>query len=124
MTHTLQENDFCVYKSGNEVKALGWNINSPLLKNDIPIASYNIQSGGKSNNKGGAIIENLAIPAGLILLRNAIESNTNLNDIMGVPEVIGEDLYSKLLNLAGKKKVSHHTRKRTKKVKNKTRKIK
>jgi len=126
MPNELVENDFCVYKSGNEVKALGWNINSSLLRNDIPIASYNIQKGGDLNSKtskGGAI-EHLAVPAGLILLRNVIESNTNIININEV-KIIGKNLYDRLLELSGEKRKVHKTRnKKIKTRKNKTRKNK
>ena len=124
MSNELVENDFCVYKSGSEVKALGWNINSSLLRNDTPIASYNTQTGGDSRySKGGGMINNLAIPAGLILLRNAIESNTNMKDIINEPQIIGEGLYDRLLELSGEKRKVHNTRSNKKGLKkNKTRK--
>jgi hypothetical protein len=117
--NTFQDEDFCVYKSGGVVKSLGWNINSSLLQNDMPIAAYN-QTGGGIHSA----IQNLAIPAGLILLQNSIHSKTNpINNLLEAPQVIGEELYNKLLNLAGRKKrVSHDTRKKRKKRKNKTRK--
>ena len=128
MNNELVENDFCVYKSGSEVKALGWNINSSLLRNDTPIASYNTQTGGDSRySKGGGMIDNLAIPAGLILLRNAIESNTNMKDIINEPQIIGEGLYDRLLELSGEKRKVHKTRSnkgKRKTRKNKTRKNK
>ena len=127
MNNKLVENDFCVYKSGNEVKALGWNINSLLLRNDKPIASYNMQTGGADSKSsvGGGLIDNLAIPAGLILLRNAIESNTNITDAINEPQIIGQDLYDRLLELSGEKRKVHKTRsnkKGKKDKKNKTRK--
>ena len=121
--NTFQDEDFCVYKSGGAVKSLGWNINSSLLQNDMPIAAYNTQTGGGINST----IQNLAIPAGLILLQNSIHSKTNpINNLLEAPQVIGEELYDRLLMLAGRKnRVSHNTRKKgTKgpKRKNKTRK--
>lgn len=118
MNNIFQEEDFCIYKSDGKVKSLGWNINSKLLQNDMPIAAYN-QTGG-----GNSIVENLAVPAGLILLQNSIYSKTNpISNLLDEPKVIGEELYSKLLNLAGRKKrVSHDTRKKKRKRKNKTRK--
>lgn len=119
MNSIFQEEDFCIYKSDGQVKSLGWNINSKLLQNDMPIAAYN-QSGGGAN----MAIQNLAVPAGLILLQNSIYSKTNpIDNILEEPKAIGEELYSKLLNLAGRKKrVSHDTRKKRKKRKKKTRK--
>ena len=120
MNNKLVENDFCVYKSGNQVKALGWNINSSLLRNDTPIASYNIQKGGRTKtNKGGGVIENLAVPAGLTLLRNAIEPNANITDTINKSQIIGQDLFDRLLELSGEKRRVNKTRRNKKSKKSK-----
>ena len=111
-------------KQSGKITACGWNINSELLRNDIPLSAHT-QSGG-----GSSALQTLAVPAGLIILKNMIDSNTktSLYDLLEEPKVIGEDLYDKLLDLAGRKKRSIHNtrRKRGKtkreKIKNKTRK--
>ena len=111
--------DMIFNKKDGKITALGWNVNSKLLQNDFPIAAYS-QVGG-----GTGAVQNLAVPAGLIILQNMIDSNTKspLNDLLEEPRVISEDLYDKLLNLAGRKKrSSHDTRKNRPKHKNKTRK--
>ena len=106
-------------RKDGKITAAGWNVNSDLLQNDFPLAAQRQVGGGTS------AIQNLAVPAGLIILQNMIDSNTKspLNDLLEEPRVIGEDLYDKLLNLAGRKKrTSHSTRKNRSKRKNKTRK--
>ena len=118
----MENDDMCIYKKDGQIKALGWNINSKLLQNDFPLAAHHQTGGGTAST-----IQNLAVPAGLIILKKMIDSNTkpSLKDIIEEPKVIGEDLYEKLLSLAGKKKrVSHDTRKNRSKRKNKTRKNK
>ena len=115
----MDTNDMIFNKTNGKITAGGWNINSDLLQNDFPLAA-NSQVGG-----GNGAVQNLAVPAGLIILQNMIDSNTKfpLNDLLEEPKVIGEDLYDKLLNLAGRKKrTSHDTRKNRPKRKNKTRK--
>jgi len=115
----MDTNDMIFNKTNGKITAGGWNINSNLLQNDFPLAA-NSQVGG-----GAGAVQNLAVPAGLIILQNMIDSNTKspLNDLLEEPRVIGEDLYDKLLNLAGRKKrTSHDTRKNRPKRKNKTRK--
>jgi hypothetical protein len=115
----MDTNDMIFNKTNGKITACGWNINSNLLQNDFPLAA-NSQVGG-----GAGAVQNLAVPAGLIILQNMIDSNTKspLNDLLEEPRVIGEDLYDKLLNLAGRKKrTSHDTRKNRPKRKNKTRK--
>lgn len=106
-------------KTDGKITSAGWCINSDLLQNDFPLAAQH-QVGG-----GSGAVQNLAVPAGLIILQNMIDSNTklSLNDLLEEPKVIGEDLYDKLLNLAGRKKrSSRDTRKNRPKRKNKTRK--
>ena len=115
----------CIYKQDDKVKSLGWNINSELLQNDLPIAAYHQQQGGGAGT--AAALQDLAIPAGLIILKNMVDSNTKfpLNELLEEPKIMGEDLYSKLLGLAGRKnRLSHDTRKKRDKRKNRTRKIK
>ena len=115
----MNTNDMIFNKTNGKITAGGWNVNSDLLQNDFPIAAYS-QVGG-----GTGAVQNLAVPAGLIILQNMIDSNTksSLNDLLEEPRVISEDLYDKLLNLAGRKKrTSHDTRKNRPKRKNKTRK--
>ena len=115
----MDSNDMIFNKTDGKITSAGWCINSDLLQNDFPLAAQ-YQVGG-----GSGAVQNLAVPAGLIILQNMIDSNTKspLNDLLEEPRVIGEDLYDKLLNLAGRKKrSSHKTRKNRAKRKNKTRK--
>ena len=115
----MNSNDMIFNKTDGKITAAGWSVHSDLLQNDFPLAAHRQIGGGTS------AIQNLAVPAGLIILQNMIDSNTKLplNDLLEEPRVIGEDLYDKLLNLAGRKKrTSHSTRKNRSKRKNKTRK--
>jgi hypothetical protein len=113
---SMKSNDMIFNKADGKVTAVGWNVNSELLQNDFPL-SANVQV-------GGGVIQNLAVPAGLIILKNMIDSNTKspLNDLLEEPAVIGENLYDTLLSLAGRKKRSSNTRRKKIKRKNKTRK--
>ena len=111
--------DMIFNKKDGKVTAVGWDINSELLQNDFPL-SVHAQSGGGDGN----VLQNLAVPAGLILLKNMIDSKakTPIRDLLEEPKVIGEGLFEKLLNLAARKKrSSHDTRKVRKKRKNRTR---
>ena len=95
----MDDEDMCVYKENGIIKSLGWNINSSFLQNDMPLAACHQAGGGL-----GEGLQNLAIPMGLILLKNTIDSNTKkpMTELIDEPAVIGEDMYSKLLGLAGK----------------------
>jgi hypothetical protein len=115
----MDSDDMIFNKTGGKVTALGWTVNSQLLQNDFPLSAH-CQSGG------GSAIQGLAVPAGLILLQNMIDSNTNMSSLLEAPKVIGHNLYDKLLTLAGRKKrMLRDSRKKIKKKggkKNKTRK--
>ena len=120
----MDADNFVYHKDGGKVMAAGYSINSKLLEGGIPaIANYKIQKGGS--------IETLAVPAGLFLLQQSISSKTNaLNTIEKEPEVIGEGLYDKLLELMEpkKKKRAKHGKRKTrsknkKRTKRKTRRV-
>ena len=113
----MDTHDMIFNKTKDGITAGGWNINSELLQNDFPLVAHS-QSGG-----GSGVVQNLAVPAGLIILQNMINNKSPLNDLLEEPRIISEDLYDKLLNLAGRKKrTSHSTRKSKRKNKRKTRK--
>jgi hypothetical protein len=120
MSTEMSIDDMIFNKKDGKVTAVGWDINSELLQNDFPLSVY-AQSGGGAE---GAALQNLAVPAGLILLKNMIDSKTKtpIRNLLEEPKVIGEGLFDKLLNLAARKKrSSHDTRKNRKKRKNRTR---
>ena len=134
----MDNDDFCVYKENGNVKALGWDINSNMLCNDFPLAACCQSNNGKGDDMNK--LENLAIPAGLILLKNSIDSNTHIKDLIDEPQTIGQDLYARLLELAQpsssratiggskqhikkKKRITHNTRKKRGKTRNKTKKL-
>ena len=60
------------HKTCGKITAAGWSVHSDLLQNDFPLAA-NSQVGG-----GSGAVQNLAVPAGLIILQNMIDSNTKL----------------------------------------------
>ena len=108
----MDSENFIYHKQNCQVMSAGYAINSKLLEGDIPaLANYKIQKGGS--------LESLAVPAGLFLLQQSITSKTNaLETIEKEPEVIGEGLYDKLLELMDPKTSA---KKKKKKQKRKTR---
>jgi len=118
----MDSENFIYHKQNGQVMSAGYAINSKLLEGGIPaLANYKIQKGGS--------LESLAVPAGLFLLQQSITSKTNaLETIEKEPEVIGEGLYDKLLELmdpktsAKKKKVKQKRKTRRKSKKGSSRK--
>lgn len=100
----MDEKNFIYSKSPNgKYTSGGYIINSQLL-NKYPLNK--VQKGGKSTKGSKKNEPTRVVPAGLFLLKRALDSNTfdkliesqhdtETND----PDVISEDLYDKLLNL-------------------------
>ena len=86
-----------------DIQAGGYKINNELLTNTL---------------KGGGVVADMIVPAGLFLSKKILEKNKNImSKIEDNNEVIGEDLYSKLLNLV---QPTLKTRKKTRKKKKTT----
>ena len=111
----MDSENFIYHKQNGQVMSAGYAINSKLLEGGIPaLANYKIQKGGS--------LESLAVPAGLFLLQQSITSKTNaLETIEKEPEVIGEGLYDKLLELMDPKTSAKKKKKNKVKQKRKTR---
>jgi hypothetical protein len=103
------ENFVYTTTKGGDIQAGGYNINCELFTNTI---------------KGGGVLNNMLVPAGLFLSKKMLEKNNGLMfKTEDNNEVVGEDLYSKLLNLAqpfSKTKSKRKTRRIKRKTKNKT----
>ena len=82
-----------------DIQAGGYKINNELLTNTL---------------KGGGVVTDMIVPAGLFLSKKIVEKNRDImSKIEDNNEVIGEDLYSKLLNLVQPKlKTNKKTRKK------------
>jgi len=86
--------------------------------------------GGKGSKKGKTAQKTYAVPAGLYLLHEKMQSTTKQSQYGGANavDVIGDDLHERLLALAApatrgaRKKASHKTRKKRRTSKRNTRK--
>jgi hypothetical protein len=103
------ENFVYTTNKNGDVEAGGYKINNKLLTNTI--------------NGGGALTD-MIVPAGLFISKKILEKNKNLmSKTEDNVEVVGEDLYSKLLNLVqpnSKTNIKRKTRRVKRKIKNKT----
>jgi hypothetical protein len=96
--------------SDGKIMSAGYAINSKILQSGMPAIST------VKSKKGGGSLTSLAVPAGLFLLQQSIKSKTNALDNIKIsePEVIGDDLYDKLLALINPKKKSKGRTRKTK----------
>ena len=101
-------NDFVYCQSGGEIHAGGYLINSNLLKNGgAPMQTIN-----NNTIKGGSIssaLKDLAVPTGLLYLQQTM-SGKKFQDKHS--EVVSDNLFDKLFNLAQVKPKQKLTKKR------------
>lgn len=123
----MEDSDLVFYEENGETKSLGYKVNNSLI-NRMP--AMVMTGGGKGTKKGGTPASTYAVPAGLYLLHEKIQSTTKRSQQGGGNEVgvISDDLHERLLALAaptvrgGRKKPSHKTRKKRRTSKRNTRK--
>lgn len=135
ITYELTPEDLTFYTDNTGgIKAGGFSINSSLLKRQLQpstVGGNNIKTKTKINldnneTKVSEKFDNMIIPAGLLYLQQT-NNHINIKNDYGTIEVcemndlIPEDLYSKLVNLA---EIKEHNKKmtRNKKYKNQTKK--
>lgn len=134
----LTPDDLIYHTSKNgEIKAGGYSVNSTLLKNYMPVVkggkkskNININS-TDSDNKVSDRFNNMVIPAGLLYLNQNMNDNDSVSvseiEVCEMADVVPEDLYSKLVNLAEiketketkSKKLTRNKKLKSKKNKNK-----
>ena len=120
----FNNNDFVYLKNGDSVESSGYTINSLLMNEKIPVMktmNTNSQVAG-GNNSVSSLLNNLAVPAGLLLMQQKTlkhYKDDNVND----EQVVNDDLFDKLLKMAGPNKNKKQT-KRKHKMKERNRKTK
>ena len=120
----MEDSDLVFYEENGQTKSLGYKVNNSLI-NRMPAM---VMTGGGKGSKKGETRSTYAVPAGLYLLHEKIQSTTNRKQHGGASEVgvIGDDLHERLLALAApstrRKKASHKTRKKRRTSKRNTRK--
>lgn len=103
------ENFVYLKSKDGSIHSGGYKVNSPLMTNTL--------------NGGGALTD-MIVPAGLFLSKKALDGNQKfVKDILKDADVIGDDLYSKLLSLVSTTKKKTNGKVKTN-VKVKTRKHK
>ena len=100
----ITADDLVITKEGNNVMSGGYKIDNLFLQNNIsPFKTDN-----SNNQEGGnvsSIFNNLAVPAGLLLLQQKTNKTTFSNMYNKENSgVIDSSLYDKLLNIASGKK--------------------
>jgi len=123
----LEHTDLTIIKNAEGFPtALGYPINSILLKNDKPLFVGGKGKSKSNSNNNDTDFDNLAVPAGLVCMTETIcktphemgmDMNTDFDmhmptyaSDMDNSELISDSLYDKLLALAEEKKTKKFTR--------------
>lgn len=114
----FNKDDFVYLKNGDNVESAGFKINSLLMKQNIP-AMNTINAPTQSGGSVSSALNDLAVPAGLLLLQQKTFKHYKGDNMDN--EVVNEDLFDKLLKMAGPNKNKKLTKRRKpKKVVKKT----
>lgn len=108
MSNTLNKesvfnrDDFVYLKNGDTVESSGYKINSLLMNEKLPpMKTMNTDSQVAGGNRSvSSILNDLAVPAGLLLMQQkSLKQYENVNENSN--QVVNDDLFDKLLKMAG-----------------------
>ena len=108
--------------NNNNITSGGYKVQNIFKQLGLPSIHGSVFAQKGGGQKGGGI-ENLAVPMGLFFLQQSFPTEIKCDNKAG-REVV-DDLYTKLLNLAQdpkERKFKYSTKKKRRKIKNKTRK--
>lgn len=94
----FNQNDFVYLKNGDTIESSGYKINSLLMSSEMsPMTTINqIVNKNQSGGSVSSILNDLAVPTGLLLLQQKTLKHYNDND----NQVINDDLFDKLFKLS------------------------
>lgn len=122
----FNKNDFVYFKNGDEIESSGYKINTTLMSQDVPVMKT-INTNNTNNQTGGSvssIFNNLAVPTGLLLLQQKLIKHYGDSEVSD-NKIIDDDLFDKLLKMAGPTKNKKNTKRKLKSKNNrKTKRIK
>lgn len=99
----FNNNDFVYLKNGDTIESSGYKINSLLMNEKIPpIKTMNTGSQVAGGSVSG-LLNDLAVPAGLLLIQQKAQKHYK-DDNETNDQVINDDLFDKLLKMAGPNK--------------------
>lgn len=110
----FNKNDFVYFKNGDEIESSGYKINTALMSQDVPVMKT-INTNNQTGGSVSSIFNKLAVPAGLLLLQQ--KSIKHYSDSQGHGsdnKIIGDDLFDKLLKMAGPSKNKKNTKRKLK----------
>jgi len=121
----FEPNDFVYFKSGDTIESSGYKINSILMNHNIPAMITNNILPSTNGNKVSSLLNDFAVPAGLLLLQQkSLKHYDDNNEKNDKNDVIDDDLFNKLLNLSTPIKKKKHTKRHKSKTSKSLRKTK
>ena len=118
----MNDDDMIYTNKNNEIYTGGYRFNNEFINKETGPFTV-LQQGGAYENIFGNMLQNLAVPTGLLFLQQNISSNTNIEKRLHSAK---DDLYDSLVDMMGvngtKKSTKRNTRRRRTSSKKRTRK--
>lgn len=96
----FNKNDFVYLKNGDTIESSGYKINSLLMNEKIPALKTMNTGSQVAGGSVSSLLNDLAVPAGLLLIQQKALKHYN-QDNESDEQVVNDDLFDKLLKMAG-----------------------
>ena len=105
----MNDDDMIYTSKNNEIYTGGYRFNNEFINKETGPFTV-LQQGGAYENIFGNMLQNLAVPTGLLFLQQNISSNTNIEKRLHSAK---DDLYDSLVDMMGIKERTKSTKRNT-----------
>lgn len=107
----FNKDDFVYLKDGDNIESSGYKLNTVLMSQQMP-AMKTMNNNSQSGGSVSSLFNDLAVPAGLLLLQQ--KSFKHYENDNGNDAIVSDDLFDKLLKMAGPNKNKKLTKRKHK----------
>ena len=107
----FNKDDFVYLKDGDNIESSGYKLNTVLMSQQIP-AMKTMNDNSQTGGSVSSLFNNLAVPAGLLLLQQ--KSLKHYENDNGNDSIVNDDLFDKLIKMAGPNKNKKLTKRKHK----------
>lgn len=110
----FNKNDFVYLKNGDSIESSGYKINSLLMNEKIPPLKTMNSGAQVAGGSVSSLLNDLAVPAGLLLIQQKAQKHYKDDNDNDTNKVVDDDLFDKLLKMAGPNKNKKLTKRKHK----------
>jgi len=107
----FNKEDFVYLKDGDNIESSGYKLNAVLMSQQMP-AMKTMNNNSQSGGSVSSLFNDLAVPAGLLLLQQ--KSLKHYENDNGNNSIVNDDLFDKLIKMAGPNKNKKLTKRKYK----------